>query len=70
MNEYYCNYSISAGLIDISLIYQPTYAGVFPEEEDIANALANAYSFTVKDNELIIYFTGTEKKNLLILKKQ
>jgi hypothetical protein len=57
-------------LIDISLICQPTYAGILPEEEDIANALENAYSFTIKDRELMIYFTGTEDVNLLISEKR
>ena len=36
----------------------------------VAFALTNAYSFVVKDDELIIYFIGPDKKNLLILKKR
>ena len=53
-------------------------------ESDIMFALSNAYSFFIKSNELIIYFTGNEKldtiqkkefkiiknHNLLILKKR
>jgi hypothetical protein len=38
------------------------------EEMEIANALQNAYKFVIKNNELMIYFTGNETKNLLILK--
>ena len=41
-----------------------------PEEVEIVEALINAYSFAIKDNKLIIYFTGDKNKNLLILKKQ
>ena len=41
-----------------------------PEEEEIVNALMNAYSFAIKGNKLIIYFTGVKNKNLLILEKR
>jgi hypothetical protein len=39
-------------------------------EMEIANALQNAYKFVIKGNELVIYFTGSDNKNLLILKKR
>ena len=41
-------------------------------DEDIMviNALKSAYSCAVKDNQLIIYFTGKEDKNILILQKR
>ena len=41
-----------------------------PEEKDIVSALVKAHTFVVKDDELIIYFTGMDGKNLLILKKR
>ena len=39
-------------------------------ERKIFKALSNAYSFVIKGNELIIFFTGVENNNLLILKKR
>ena len=39
------------------------------QEVNIANALRGAYSFVIKGDELIIYYTGASDKNLLILKK-
>jgi len=39
------------------------------EEDEIVTALINAYSFVIKGNELIIFFTKVDKRNLLILKK-
>jgi len=61
-----------------------SYVYVIPpnEEYDLISALNNAYSFVIKDNELMIYFmkekdkeilsycTVTEDKNLLILKRR
>ena len=47
-----------------------TLAGSPPEEVDIKTALMNVYSFVIKDDELVFYFTGNEDKNLLILKKR
>ena len=40
-----------------------------PEEIDIVFALTNAYSYVIKGDEIIIYFTGAGNKNLLILRK-
>ena len=39
-------------------------------EIKIINALKNAYSYVIKDKELIIYFKGVENENLLIFKKR
>ena len=39
------------------------------DEVEVSNALKNAYSFVIRDNELIIHFTGIKNKNLLVLKK-
>ena len=41
-----------------------------PEQKGIISAFANAHSFVIKGDELIIYFTGDKKKNLLIFKKR
>jgi hypothetical protein len=71
VNSIWFDYSISNNLIELTL-RGSTYVYVQPphEEYDITTALMNAYSFVIKGNELIIYFTGVENKNLLILKKQ
>jgi len=37
--------------------------------KDIEHALTNTQSYVIQGNELIIYFTGLNDKNLLILKK-
>jgi len=39
-------------------------------ELEILDALMNAYSFVIRDDELIIQFTGLKKTNLLIYKKE
>ena len=48
-----------------------TYLYVTPPniEYDIIEAFINSYSFVIKGNELIIHFTGVDKRNLLIFKK-
>ena len=61
--------SISGNLIELKLDGY-TYAMPPPEELAIAWALENAYSFAVKDDELMIYFAKGDHWNLLILKKQ
>ena len=47
-----------------------TYILAPQEENEIVEALSNVYSFVIKGNELIVYFTGVKNKNLLILKKR
>ena len=69
-NQYLCTYSISDNLISFTAVIPITYAMPFQEEIDISEALENAYSFSIKDNELIFHFAGVENKNLLILKKR
>ena len=59
--------SLNGNLIKLEL-KGSTLVGSPPEESNIVEALRNVYSFVVKDNELIFYFTGDEDKNLLILK--
>jgi len=75
--------SLSGNLIFIKNS-SSTYAGYGIEQNDLVFALVNSYSFVIKGNELIIYFTGkppeeeftkdyTEKfrnKNLLIFKRK
>ena len=76
-NQWYFNYnnqwrvehSISSSLIKLSL-YSMTYINVLQEEENIVSILENAYSFVIKDDELMILFTGVDDKNLLIFKKR
>ena len=81
-NSIYFICTLDGNLIDIEFRLS-TYMNVpAPHEEyDASFALANAYSFVIKGNELIIYFpkikdkgllsqcTLIEGKNLLILKK-
>ena len=67
----YLFYSISGNLISFAKLSGSVWAidiHMTDEGFDILNALTNAYSFVIKDNELIIYFTGIDNKNLLILK--
>jgi len=57
----------------INLIRSDCYAINIPwtdDEIEIKKSLLIAYSFVVKSDELFIYFTGVENKNLLILKKR
>jgi len=67
-NSYWWSCSLSGNSIKLTLLLY-TKINVVPEERDITVALKNAYSFVIKGDELIIYFTGVEDKNLLILKK-
>ena len=65
-------YSISGYLISYSSSSDNVFLidiHVTDEGYDVLNALMNTYSFVIKDNELIVYFTGDKNKNLLILKK-
>ena len=68
-NWYIC--SLSNNLIDLIITLNgSTYVMPSLEEIDITFALENAYSFVIRDDELIIYFRGGENKNLLILKRK
>jgi hypothetical protein len=59
----------SPNLIKLSL-YQISFdLNNSPKQKAIVSALNNAHSFAIKDDELIIYFTGEKNKNLLIFKK-
>jgi len=40
------------------------------DDAAVAFALANAYSFVINDDEFIIYFIGTDDKNIIILKRR
>ena len=61
--------SLSGNSITFSLCGS-TFAMPTPEEITILEALENSYSFVVRDDELILYFTGIENTNLLIFKKR
>jgi hypothetical protein len=63
--------SITDNLITYHADCQFIKAGINYSDQgwDVYKALQNIYSFVVKDNELIIDFTGDENKNLLFLKK-
>ena len=61
--------SLSGNLIRLTSILT-TLLPEPPEENLLKAALRNVYSFVVTDNELLIYFTGTDDKNLLILRKR
>jgi len=66
-------YSISGNSINFSRFSDNQYAINLKETDDVYDvlfALKNTYSFVIKGKELIIYFTGIENKNLLILKKR
>ena len=68
-NTSYFICSISGNLIELKLDGY-SFAAFLPEELAIIFALENAYSFAVKDDELMIYFAKGDHWNLLILKKQ
>jgi len=57
-------------LINLSLFQISYDLTNSPKQEAIVSALNKAYSFVIKDYELIIYFKGDKNKNLLIFKKR
>ena len=61
--------SITGNLIGLSIGFNYPFLYLPPGEIDVAFALINAYSFVITEDELIIYFTGTDNRNLLIFKK-
>ena len=65
-------YSISDNLLNFNLITSDILVLVTytDEEHQILHALQNTHNFVVKENELMIYFTGLEDKNLLILRRR
>jgi hypothetical protein len=69
-NEIFYNHSLSEGNLIKLTMSGSTFIMPPQEEIDICEALENAYSFSIKVNELMIYFIGVENKNLLILKKR
>ena len=68
-HEHHYDCLISSHLISLSL-NGSTFVMLTPEEMDITYSLENAYGFVMKADELMIYFTGVDSKNLLILKKK
>jgi len=68
-NENFYDFSLSGNLVKLRF-RRGTYAMPPPEEVDIMTALKSAYSFVIIGDELLIYYTGKEDKNLLVLKKR
>jgi len=71
LNSYHF-YSISDNKMTFSKYSDSTFGidiHITDEGFNVLNALKNTYSFVIQGNELIIYFTGMEDRNLLILKK-
>jgi len=67
-NSWWFICSLSGNLIKLQIMGS-TYALGPPEENEIVSALQNSYSYVIKGNELFIYFTKVDNKNLLILKR-
>jgi len=74
---YFKNYLLPYSIIDNRIKYILEKSACYPilepytnDELEVENALQNTYSFIIKGNELMIYFTGVKNKNLLILKKR
>jgi hypothetical protein len=68
-NEIHYDCSISNNNLIKLMRNGSTYILSLDEEDSIDSALVNAYSYALKNGELIIYFTEDTNKNLLILKK-
>jgi hypothetical protein len=71
-NTFYYECYLSGCLVELpsrgsTLIHVPDER---ENEVDLATAIRNAYSFVIIGDELIIYYTGKEDKNLLVLKKR
>ena len=71
-NTSYYECYLSGGLLELSfrgstLIYVPDEQ---ENEGNLTNAIRNAYSYVIKDDKLLIYFTGASNENILIFKKQ
>lgn len=64
--EYTLNNSNSIAMV----LKGSTYVNPPQEEIDVSNAFNNAECFVVKENSLLIHYTETDKKNVLILKKK
>jgi len=67
-NDYFYDFSLSGNWIKLRSITR-TFAPSSPEEDEIVIALNYAYAFVIKDDKLIIYYTGTSDENILILEK-
>ena len=61
--------SLSGNLIRLTSILTTLLPNP-PEENLLKEALNYAYSFVIKGDELLLYYTGADDKNLLILKKR
>ena len=70
MSSFSVEYTISIhNLIKLTL-YKDTFDMPNMLQQDaVIFALSNAYSYVIKGDELIIYFTKVKNRNLLIFKK-
>ena len=68
-NYYKGNCSLKSNIISFSYFDSMTAMKPKPEEIGVVDAIRNAYSFVIKDNELIIYYKKGNKKNLLFFTK-
>ena len=74
---YYLNFSVSDNRLQFSEYEFEVVPGarfnLFCEHEkdlEIIDFMMNMYSFVIRDDELLVHFTGIEEKNLLIFKKK
>jgi len=76
VNQHLWECSITRNLISYSSIKSITYIYIIEGTEthktykELILSLKKSYSFVIRGNELIIYYQGSEGKNLLILEKQ
>ena len=64
-------YTISyPNLIKLSLFQISFDLPNSPLQDTVVSALSNAYSFVIRNDELIIHFTGNSNRNLLIFQKR
>ena len=68
-NGHAFSYSLSNHLINIICSVPYTFVNAPREEADIAKALNNTYSFSIKEDTLIFYFIGINNRNLLIFER-
>lgn len=68
-NEIFYDHLLSGNSIKLTM-NGSTFVMPPSEEMAICEALENAYSIHIQDDELMIYFTDINSKNLLVLKKR
>ena len=61
--------SISGNLMGLRIAENPV-ATPLPDETNMFTRIENAYSFVIQGDELIVFFTGNESMNLIIMKQK